>query len=69
MNFPSTNEMDGSRRKFEMTFDQAIALASESPAEPATAIVLVIPRKIKFEVYVEKHSGAMCFRIPVGEST
>ncbi len=69
MNFPSTNRSNASDLEFEVTFDEAIEPASESPAKPATAVLVIIPRGIKFKVDMESHPGATCVRIPVGGAT
>ena len=69
MNFPSTNQSNASDLEFEMTFDEAIEPALESPAKPATAVLVIIPRGIKFKVDMESHPGTTCVRIPVGGAT
>ena len=69
MNFPSTNRSNASDLEFEVTFDEAIEPASESPAKPATAVLVIIPRGIKFKVDMESHPGATCVQIPVGGAT
>ena len=55
MNFPSTNQSDASNLEFEVTVDEAIEPASASPAKPATAVLVIIPRGIKFKVDMESH--------------
>ncbi len=67
MNFPSTNQSDANGSDFEVTFDEAIEPTPASPAKPATAVLVIIPRGIKFKVDVESYPGATCVRIPVGE--
>lgn len=69
MNFPSTNQSDASMFEFEVVLDEALAPESASPAKPAMAVLVIIPRGIKFKVDMESHPGATCVRIPVGEAT
>lgn len=69
MNFPSTNQSDASAFEFEVTLDEAIEPESASPAKPATAVLVIIPRGIRFQVDMESHPGATCVRIPVGGAT
>ena len=69
MNSPSTNRSSASNLEFEVILDEAIEPASASPAKPATAVLVIIPRGIKFKVDVESYPGATCVRIPVGEPT
>lgn len=69
MNFPSTNHADASNLEFEVTLDEAIEPESASPAKPATAVLVIIPRGIRFQVDMESHPGATCVRIPVGGAT
>ena len=68
MNLPSTNQSDATNPEFEVTVDEAIEPASASPAKPATAVLVIIPRGTKFKVDVDSYPGATCVRIPVGES-
>ena len=68
MNFPSTNQADAINLEFEVILDEAIEPASASPAKPATAVLVIIPRGTKFKVDVDSYPGATCVRIPVGES-
>jgi hypothetical protein len=67
MNLPSTNQSDANGLEFEVTLDEAIEPASASPAKPATAVLVIIPRGLQFKVDVESYPGATCVRIPVGE--
>ncbi len=67
MNFPSTNQSDANDHEFEVTLDEAIEPASAIPAKPATAVLVIIPRGIKFKVDMDSYPGATCVRIPVGE--
>jgi hypothetical protein len=69
MNFPSTNQSDTNNLEFEVTLDEAIEPESASPAKPATAVLVIIPRGIRFQVDMESHPGATCVRIPVGVAT
>ena len=69
MNFPSTNQSDASNLEFEVTLDEAIESESASPATPATAVLVIIPRGMRFQVDTESHPGATCVRIPVGGAT
>ena len=72
MNFPRTNQSNASTLEFEVTLDEAMEPASASPAKPAkpaTAVLVIIPRGLKFQVDMESHPGATCVRIPVGEAT
>jgi hypothetical protein len=69
MNSPSTDQSSASNLEFEVILDEAIEPASASPAKPATAILVIIPRGVKFKVDVESYPGATCVRIPVGEPT
>jgi hypothetical protein len=69
MNSPSTDQSSASNLEFEVILDEAIEPASASPAKPATAVLVIIPRGIKFKVDVESYPGATCVRIPVGEPT
>jgi len=69
MNFPSTNQSNASDLEFEVTLDEATEPGSTSPAKPATAVLVMIPRGIKVKVDMESHPGATCVRIPVGEAT
>ena len=64
MNFPSTNRSNASDLEFEVTFDEAIEPASESPAKPVTPVLVIIPRGFKFKFDMESHPGATCVRIP-----
>jgi hypothetical protein len=77
MNLPSAHPAeDPSNNDFEILED-AIEPGSESPAKPATAspakpataILVIIPRGIRFKVDVESYPGATCVRIPVGEQS
>ncbi len=68
MNFPSTNQSDANNLEFEVTLDEAIEPASASPAKPATAVLVIIPKGIKFKVDLDSYPGATCVKIPVGES-
>lgn len=68
MNFPSLNQSDANDHEFEVTLDEAIEPASASPAKPATAVLVIIPRGIKFKVDMDSYPGATCVRIAVGES-
>lgn len=68
MNFPSTNQSDANNLEFEVILDEATEPASASPAKPATAVLVIIPRGIKFKVDVDSYPGATCVRIPVGAS-
>ena len=52
-----------------MTVDEASEPASASPAKPATVVLVIIPRGIRFKVDMESHPGATCVKIPVGEAT
>lgn len=67
MNFPSTNQSDANNLEFEVILDEASEPASASPAKPAMAVLVIIPRGIKFKVDVDSYPGATCVRIPVGE--
>lgn len=67
MNFPSLNQSDANDHEFEVTLDEAIEPASASPAKPATVVLVIIPRGIKFKVDMDSYPGATCVRIPVGE--
>ena len=69
MNLPSTNQSDASHLEFEVTLDEAIEPEPASPAKPATAVLVIIPRGIRFQVDMESHPGATCVRIPVGGAT
>jgi hypothetical protein len=69
MNFPSTDQSNASTLEFEVTLDEAIEPESASPAKPATAVLVIIPRGIRFQVDMESHPGATCVRIPVGVAT
>ena len=69
MNFPSKSRPDASDLEFEVTLDEASEPASASPAKPATVVLVIIPRGIKFKVDMESHPGATCVKIPVGEAT
>ena len=69
MNSPSTDQSSASNLEFEVILDEAIEPASASPAKPATAVLVIIPRGIKFKVDDESYPGATCVRIPVGEPT
>lgn len=60
---------DPSNHEFEVILEEAIEARSESPAKPATAILVIIPRGIRFKVDVESYPGATCVRIPVGEQS
>ena len=55
MNFPSTNQSDANDHEFEVTLDEAIEPASASPAKPATAVLVIIPKGINFKVHVESY--------------
>lgn len=68
MNFPSTNESDTTNLEFEVIIDEAIEPESGSAAKPATSVVVIIPRAIKFRIDEDSYPGAICVRIPVGES-
>lgn len=50
-----------------MILEDGIKPESESPAKPATAILVIIPRGIGFKVDVDSYPGAICVKIPVGE--
>ena len=66
---PSAHQAgDPSNNDFEI-LEEAIEPGSESPAKPATAILVIIPRGIRFKVDVESYPGATCVRIPVGEQS
>jgi hypothetical protein len=67
MNFPGTNQADGSKYEFEVIVDEAIEPESASPAKPATEVLVIIPRGVRFKVDVESIPGATCVKIPVGE--
>ena len=69
MNFPSKSRPDASDLEFEVTVDEASEPASASPAKPATVVLVIIPRGIRFKVDMESHPGATCVKIPVGEAT
>ena len=66
MNFPGTNQADGSKYEFEVIVDEAIEPESASPAKPATEVLVIIPRGVRFKVDVESIPGATCVKIPVG---
>ena len=69
MNLPSAHQAeDPSNNDFEILED-AIEPGSESPAKPATAILVIIPRGIRFKVDVDSYPGATCVRIPVVEQS
>ena len=69
MNLPSAHQAgDPSNNDFAI-LEEAIEPGSESPAKPATAILVIIPRGIRFKVDVESYPGATCVRIPVGEQS
>ncbi len=69
MNLPSTHPAeDPSNNDFEI-LEEAIEPGSESPAKPATAILVIIPRGVRFKVDVESYPGATCVRIPVGDQS
>ena len=67
MNFPSAHQDEPGSHEFEVTLEEASEPASESPAKPATAIIVIIPRGVRFKVDVDSYPGATCVRIPVGE--
>ncbi|HUQ63978.1 MAG TPA: hypothetical protein VM121_09495 [Acidimicrobiales bacterium] len=68
MNFPSAHQPDDpSNHEFEVILEDGIKPESESPAKPATAILVIIPRGIGFKVDVDSYPGAICVKIPVGE--
>lgn len=68
MNF-SANQSDANNLEFEVILDEATgASVGELPAKPATAVLVIIPRGIKFKVDVDSYPGATCVRIPVGAS-
>ena len=69
MNFPSADPDEPSNPDFELILEEANEPESESPAKPATAILVIIPRGIRFKVDVESYPGATCVRIPVGEQS
>ncbi len=66
MNFPSAHQDEPRNHEFEVILDEAIEPESESPAKPATAILVIIPRGVRFQVDVDSYPGATCVRIPVG---
>lgn len=66
MNFPSADQDEPSNHEFELILDEAIEAESESTAKPATAILVIIPRGVRFKVDVDSYPGATCVRIPVG---
>lgn len=68
MNFPSANQANANGLDFEVILEEAIEPASASPAKPATAVLVIIPRGIQFKVDVDSYPGVTCVRIPVGES-
>jgi hypothetical protein len=68
MNFPSTYQPDDAgSHEFEVILEDGIKPESESPAKPATAILVIIPRGIRFKVDVDSYPGATCVKIPVEE--
>ncbi len=67
MNYPSTNPAKASNLDFEVTLEDASEPGSESPAKPATTVLVIIPRGIKFKVDVDSYPGATCVRIPLVE--
>lgn len=67
MNFPSAHQDEPSNPDFELTLEEAIEPESESQAKPATAILVIIPRGVRFKVDVDSYPGATCVKIPVGE--
>jgi hypothetical protein len=70
MNFPNAHQAgDPGNNEFEVILEEAIEPASESAAKPATAILVIIPRGVRFKVDVESYPGATCVRIPVGEQS
>lgn len=69
MNFPSTNPSSAIDLEFEVIVDEAIEPASASPAKPATAVLVIIPRGINFKIDMESHPGATCVKIAVGGAT
>jgi len=66
MNFPSTSPVGGSNHEFEVIVDEAMEPESASPAKPATEVLVIIPRGVRFKVDVESIPGATCVKIPVG---
>jgi len=70
MNFPGTNQADGSKYEFEVIVDEAIepeSASPASPAKPAKEVLVIIPRGVRFKVDVDSIPGATCVKIPVGE--
>ena len=67
MNFPGTNQADGSKYEFEEIVDEGSELESASPANPAKEVLVIIPRGVRFKVDVDSIPGATCVKIPVGE--
>jgi len=67
MNFSSATQASANGPDFEVILDEAIEPASASPAKPATAVLVIIPRGIQFKVDGDSFPGATCMRIPVGE--
>ncbi len=66
MNSPSAHQDEPSNPDFELILEEAIEPESESRAKPATAILVIIPRGVRFKVDVDSYPGATCVRIPVG---
>ncbi len=66
MNSPSAHQDEPSNPDFELILEDAIEPESESRAKPATTILVIIPRGVRFKVDVDSHPGATCVRIPVG---
>jgi len=66
MNFPGTNPVDDSNHEFEVILEEAIEPESASPAKPATEVIVIIPRSVRFKVDVDSVPGATCVKIPVG---
>ena len=67
MNFPSAHQDEPRDHEFELILDEAIEPESGSSAKPATAILVIIPRVVRFKVDVDSYPGATCVKIPVGE--
>lgn len=67
MNFPSAHQDEPSSQDFELTLEETSEPESESPAKPATEVLVIIPRGVRFKVDVDNYPGATCVRIPVGE--
>lgn len=67
MNFPSTNPVDDNNHEFEVMLDEGSEAESASPAKPATEVLVIIPRGVRFKVDVDSFPGATCVKIAVGE--